>query len=88
MQYPQINKALLVPVIALIALLIKQVAHIEIGHEQMDVIIDGILAVITLVGMVMQPHKTVPAPPPPAPSDPPASVLPPMPNDPNYPTGL
>lgn len=49
------NKALIVPIVALIALSVKQIGGIEIGQEQLDIIVNGILAITTLAGIFMHP---------------------------------
>ena len=52
-----INKAIIIPIVALIALIIKAVFGVELGTEALDVIADGILGIITLVGILTHPKK-------------------------------
>lgn len=51
------NKALIIPVLALVALFVKHTMGLEIPQDQLDVIADGVLAIITLVGIGMHPVK-------------------------------
>jgi hypothetical protein len=60
---PQFNKALIVPIITLIAMLVKQSAHIEIPNPLIDQTADAVMAVVTLAGLFMHPHATYTPPP-------------------------
>lgn len=51
------NKNLLVPIIALFGLTIKNVFHIELSQADIDIIVDGVLSIITLYGIFMHPKK-------------------------------
>lgn len=51
------NKNLITPIVALIALLAKQVFDFELSNDAADALTDGILAIITLVGIFMNPTK-------------------------------
>lgn len=51
------NKALIYPIVALVALLVKLVFNIELRDEQVDVIIEGILSIAILTGFWMNPKK-------------------------------
>lgn len=51
------NKNLITPIVALIALLAKQVFGFELSNAAADALTDGILAIITLVGIFMSPTK-------------------------------
>jgi hypothetical protein len=52
-----LNKALIYPIVALVALLVKLVFNIELRDEQVDVIIEGILSIAILTGFWMNPKK-------------------------------
>lgn len=45
------NKTIILPIVALVAGLIKSLFHIEVGDELQNQITDGIIAVITLYGI-------------------------------------
>lgn len=49
------NKALLLPIVALLALTLKQIFNIELSESDTDTIVDGVLALCTLAGIFMQP---------------------------------
>lgn len=51
------NKALIIPVIALLALIVKHAFGFEIPQGEIDAIADGVLAVLTLVGIFLHPTK-------------------------------
>lgn len=51
------NKQLLIPIIALIALMVKQFAGIELSAEEVDTIIEGVLALIIAIGFFTHPKK-------------------------------
>lgn len=51
------NKALLIPIVALLALTVKHLFNVELSQSEMDTIVEGTLAVLTLVGMFMHPKK-------------------------------
>lgn len=51
------SKALLIPIIALVALVIKQFTQFELSQVEIDLIAEGLLAAITLVGIFMHPRK-------------------------------
>lgn len=53
----QINKLILVPLLAAIASFIKASTGYEIGDQQVDMAADGILWVIMVVGIWMNRHK-------------------------------
>ena len=52
-----VNKNLITPIVALIALLAKQVFGFELDNAGVDALTDGVLAIITLVGIFMHPTK-------------------------------
>lgn len=51
------NKALLAPIVALFLLVFKQFFGIEFDDNALDVITDGILSLILLIGIFMEPKK-------------------------------
>ncbi len=51
------NRKILFPTVALIALLVKQISGIELDNVQIDVIVEGILGVSAIVGIFMNPKK-------------------------------
>jgi uncharacterized membrane protein len=51
------NKQLLIPIVALTALVLKHTFNYEMPQAEMDTIADGILALVTLVGIFMKPNK-------------------------------
>lgn len=57
MEEPKFNKLLLVPIITMVALMLKLGAGYELPNAYVDVFADGILAVVTLIGQFMHPVK-------------------------------
>ncbi len=57
MDVAAVNKNLITPIVALIALLAKQVFGFELDNAGVDALTDGVLAIITLVGIFMHPTK-------------------------------
>jgi uncharacterized membrane protein len=53
----EVNKNLITPIVALIALLAKQVFGFELDNAGVDALTEGVLAIITLVGIFMHPTK-------------------------------
>lgn len=51
------NKALLIPIIALLALIAKQAFGYELSQVEIDIVIEGVLSIVTLVGLFMNPKK-------------------------------
>ena len=51
------NRKILLPIAALICLLAKELGGVELDNQQVDVLIEGILAIATLVGIFMTPKK-------------------------------
>lgn len=51
------NRALLIPIVALLALTIKHLFNVELSQTDMDTIVEGLLAVLSLVGIFMHPKK-------------------------------
>lgn len=51
------NKALILPILALVALFSQRLLNIEWTHEDLQVINDGILALTALIGIFMNPKK-------------------------------
>jgi uncharacterized membrane protein len=51
------NRKLLFPIVALVALMVKEFTGIELAEQQIDVIIEGILAIAVLSGVFMTPNK-------------------------------
>lgn len=51
------NKALIVPIIALFALVIKHAFGYTLPQEAIDVITDSVLSITTLIGILMHPVK-------------------------------
>ena len=52
------NKAIILPIIALAALFSQRLLHIEWTHEDLQTINDGILALTALLGIFMNPKKS------------------------------
>lgn len=52
-----INKALLVPLLSAISLFVKQAFGYEIPNEYVNIGADVILALITVIGLFMNPKK-------------------------------
>lgn len=52
-----INRAIIVPIIAGIALIIKLLFGLEIDQHSQDVLADAVLAIISVVGIFMHPKK-------------------------------
>ncbi len=51
------NRKLLIPIVALIALMVKEFTGTELGEQQIDIIVEGVLAIATLSGIFMTPKK-------------------------------
>ena len=51
------NRKLLLPIVALICLLAKELGGVELDNQQIDVLTEGILAVAILTGFWMNPKK-------------------------------
>lgn len=52
------NKKLLLPILTVIALLVKQVFKIDIPDAAIDIFADVIMYLVALVGLFMHPHVT------------------------------
>lgn len=52
----QFNKAMIAPIIALIALVAKQAFHFEMLPGEWDIVTDGIIAIIAAAGFKMSYH--------------------------------
>jgi hypothetical protein len=50
-----LNKALLAPIVALFCLLLKQVFGISLDDSMLNTATDGLLAIITMAGIFMDP---------------------------------
>lgn len=53
----QINKAIILPILAMFSLALKSVCNVELSDKDMDTIANGILSLIALVGIFMHPKK-------------------------------
>lgn len=51
------NKSLLIPIVALLALLIKLIFGYELATEAQDTIVNGVLGIVGLIGAFMHPRK-------------------------------
>ncbi len=51
------NKQLLIPIIALVLLMVKQLTGIQFTTEEVDVIIEGVLAIVVAIGFFTNPKK-------------------------------
>ncbi len=51
------NKKLITPIVALITLLAKQTFGFDLSNELVDAMTNAVLAIITLVGIFMNPTK-------------------------------
>lgn len=51
------NRKILIPAVALIALLLKEVGDINLSDAQINVIVEGLLGVTAIVGIFMNPKK-------------------------------
>lgn len=51
------NKTLIIPIVALFALVIKHSFGFEVPQEELDVIADGVLSITTMIGIFMHPVK-------------------------------
>jgi len=52
------NKKLLLPILTVIALLVKQVFKIDIPDAAIDIFADIIMYIVALAGLFMHPHVT------------------------------
>jgi uncharacterized membrane protein len=57
----KLNRKILIPAVALIALMVKEIGGIELSDAQINVIVEGILGVTAIVGIFMNP-KAPPSP--------------------------
>lgn len=53
----KINKSLVAPIIAVVVLCVKNITGFELPDDQLDVITDGALAILTLIGIFTNPIK-------------------------------
>jgi uncharacterized membrane protein len=53
----KINKAIILPVLAGVALIGKKLFGIEVSDAELNVLTDAILGAVTLVGIFMKPNK-------------------------------
>lgn len=51
------NRKLLLPIVALIALMVKEIGGIELSDAQINVLVEGILGVAAFIGLFMNPKK-------------------------------
>jgi uncharacterized membrane protein len=51
------RKSIIYPIVALVALLIKLLFGIELRDEEVDAIIEGVLAIIITIGIFTNPKK-------------------------------
>ena len=51
------NKAIIVPIIALIMLAAQRILHVEFSSAEMQIVTDGALAVAVLIGILTDPKK-------------------------------
>lgn len=51
------NKALYIPIIALVILLAQRILHFEFTSQEVQIIQDGLLAIIVLLGIFTDPKK-------------------------------
>ncbi len=51
------NKQLIAPIVALIVLFVKESFGVDVQSEVVDTVLNGILAVITLAGIFMNPKR-------------------------------
>lgn len=52
-----INRAIIVPIVAGIALILKLLFGLELDQHAQDVLADAVLALITLIGVFVHPKK-------------------------------
>ena len=52
-----INRAIILPIIAGIALIIKLIFGLEIDQHSQDVLADAVLAIVSVIGIFMHPKK-------------------------------
>lgn len=53
----QINKAIILPILAMVSLALKSIWHVELSDKDMDTIANGILSLVALAGIFMHPKK-------------------------------
>lgn len=51
------NKTLILPIVALAGLAIKQFTNFELSQMEIDLITEGVLAIVALTGIFMSPKK-------------------------------
>lgn len=52
------NRTILLPIIALLALFAQRLFHIEWSDQDMQIISDGLLSIAAMIGIFMNPKKT------------------------------
>lgn len=57
------NKKLIIPILTLIALIIKQMFHVDIPSEIIDLGADIIMGIVSFIGFFIHPHVTETPPP-------------------------
>lgn len=51
------NRKILLPTVALFALVVKQISGTELDNVQIDIIVEGILGVAAIIGIFMNPKR-------------------------------
>jgi uncharacterized membrane protein len=54
-----INRAIILPIVAGIALIIKLLTGVELDQHAQDILADCVLALVTLIGVFIKPKKHV-----------------------------
>lgn len=54
-----VNKALLIPIVSFVALIVKNSTGYELNNEAVNLAVDAILAINTIIGIFLEPKRKV-----------------------------
>lgn len=57
LMFTAINRAIILPIVAGIALIVKIVTGVELSQEYQDILTDAVLAIVALAGIFIRPKK-------------------------------
>jgi uncharacterized membrane protein len=52
-----VNRNIIIPTVALLALVVKQISGVELDNVQIDIIVEGILGVAAIIGIFTNPKR-------------------------------
>ena len=51
------NRNIIIPVVALLVLIAKQISGVELNDVQVDIIVEGVLGIAAIIGIFMNPKR-------------------------------